>query len=344
MTLRRTLASMCVLQAGLLAGGFAIGQQTAATPPRTCSDLPHADHPKVTLRSGELSAVVFLPDAQSGYYRGARFDWGGIVGCASLHGHTFFGEWFDRYEPTISDAVTGPAEEFRHPTSELGYDDAKPGDPFLKIGVGLLRRVDEKPYFFGTSYPIVDGGKWTVKTRKDSITFRQEVHSTFGYAYVYEKTLTLDGKGNVLTLSHTLRNTGQKPLDTAVYNHDFFMLDGQPTGPGMELRLPFVPVPDKPLPATAEIDGKTIRVAAPLEPRRGLGAYITGFSDKVSDFDFTFEDKTHGLGVQETGDSPLVKMYLWATPKTFCPEGYIGIQVASGATQSWMMRYRFFAK
>ena len=105
-----------------------------------------------------MQAVVFLPDAQSGYYRGPRFDWSGIVGCASLNGHTFFGEWFNRYDPEGNDAVTGPAEEFRHPTSELGYDDAAPGGLFLKIGVGLLRRTDEKPYRFGGAYPIVDGG------------------------------------------------------------------------------------------------------------------------------------------------------------------------------------------
>ncbi len=343
MTRPGMLLRCCLLPLSLAACQIALGQAVVPAA-NSCDNLPHADHPKATLRSGDLSAVVFLPDAQNGYYRGARFDWGGIVGCASLHGHTFFGEWFDRYEPTISDAVTGPAEEFRNPTSELGYDDAKPGESFLKIGVGILRRISDKPYTFGGAYPIVDGGKWTVKTGKNSVTFRQELHSAIGYAYLYEKTLTLDGRTNTLTLSHTLRNLGQKPLDTAVYNHDFFMLDGQPTGPGMELRLPFVPVPDKPLPASAEIDGKTIRVAAPLEPRRGLGAYITGFSDKTSDFDFTFEDKTHGLGVEETSDSPLVKMYLWATPKTFCPEGYIAIHVAPGETQKWTLRYRFFTK
>lgn len=334
-----TFLRSCLLPLGLAACQIASAQATTANP---CDTLPHSDHPKATLRSGDLSAVVFLPDAQTGYYRGARFGWAGIVGCASLHGHTFFGEWFDRYDPNISDAVTGPAEEFRHPTSEIGYDEAKPGDPFLKIGVGVLRRVDTKPYTFGGAYPILDGGKWTVKTRKNSIVFRQELHSAIGYAYVYEKTLKLDGHGNVLTLSHTLRNTGQKPLETAVYNHDFFMLDGAPTGPGMELRLPFTPVPDKPLPTSAKIDGNTIRMTAPLERRNGLGAYITGFSpDKISDFDFSFENKLTGVGIEETGDAPLTKMYLWATPKTFCPEGYIAIHVAPGAEQNWMLKYHF---
>ena len=341
---RRLLAAVLLLPLGSLAAQA----QGASTPRQPCTDLPHADHPKAELRSGPMSAVVFLPDRQTGYYRGSRFDWSGLIGCLQLNGHTFFGEWFNKYDPEITDAVTGPAEEFRHPTSELGYDEAapaedgKPGGTFLKIGVGTLRRLDDKPYSFFRAYPIVDHGTWTVKTRKDSITFRQVLRTDLGYGYVYEKTLRLDGRSHLLTLTHSLRNTGTRPLETAVYNHDFFMLDGAPTGPGMELRLPFAPVPDKPLPESAQIDGSTIRVVAPLEVRRGLGAYITGFSpDKVSDFDFTFEDKLHGLSVRETADAPLTKMYLWATPKTFCPEGYIAIHVAPHAEQHWTLKYAF---
>jgi hypothetical protein len=36
----------------------------------------------------------------------------------------------------------GPADEFR----PLGYDAAKPGGTFVKIGVGMLKRTDEKAY------------------------------------------------------------------------------------------------------------------------------------------------------------------------------------------------------
>ena len=156
-----------------------------------------------------MDAVVFLPDVEKGYYRGARFDWSGLVACVSLNGHTFFGEWFNRYDPLINDAVTGPAEEFREP---IGYDNAKTGDAFVKIGAGVLKRIDDQPYTFGGAYPILDHGKWTVKVHKDSITFRQELHSTIGYAYLYEKTLSLDKKTNSLQLSHSLKNIGTKPL------------------------------------------------------------------------------------------------------------------------------------
>src|SRR3984885_1827291 len=202
---------------------------TSLPPPAspTCENVPHSDHPHAVLANGRMNAVVFLPDQERGYYRAARFDWSGIVACASLNGHTFFGEWFNRYDPMINDAVTGPSEEFREP---LGYDDAKPGDAFVKVGVGVLKRIDDQIYKIGSPFQILDHGKWTVQVHKSSITFRQELHSQLGYAYIYEKVLSLDEKANILTLTHSLKNVGTKPLETTVYAHDFFMLDNKTTG------------------------------------------------------------------------------------------------------------------
>src|SRR5205814_8023757 len=136
------------------------------------------------LSNGTLDALVFLPDTANGYYRSSRFDWSGVVGCVSLNGHRFFGEWFQRYDPMINDAITGPVEEFRS-DQEPGYAEAKPGETFLKLGVGVLRKVDDNPYKFGTVYPIVDPGKWSVHVKKDSITFTQVLkNGPLGCAYV----------------------------------------------------------------------------------------------------------------------------------------------------------------
>ena len=94
-----------------------------------------------------------MPDEEKGYYRSTRFDWSGIIAQVEYVGLSFFQEWID-YIGTISPGKldsydsgtgTGTAEEFRKP---LGYEDAKPGSPFLKIGVGILERADEKPYHF----------------------------------------------------------------------------------------------------------------------------------------------------------------------------------------------------
>ena len=76
-----------------------------------------------------------LPDPQIGSYRGARFHWSGIISSLQYQGHEYFGQWYKHHEPTIHDAVTEPLEEFRTNDSGLGYEEAKPGNAFVRIGI-----------------------------------------------------------------------------------------------------------------------------------------------------------------------------------------------------------------
>lgn len=307
-----------------------------------CSRIPHADHPKALLSNGSLDAVVFLPDTVNGYYRASRFDWAGVIGCVSYKGHTYFGEWFSHYDPTLNDSLTGPVEEFRAPQSEVGYDDAVPGGSFLKIGVGVLRRIDSSPYSFGAPYPILDTGTRTIHRSGRAITFTQVLHTSFGYAYRYQKTVRLDHHGAILSLEHHLTNLGTRTIDTSVYDHDFFMLDHRPTGPGMVVHLGFTPIPAEPFPPSAQITGNDIVFNAPTDQMPQ--GYLTGYSGQPGDYHITLEDTIAHLGIEQTSASPISKFYFWSTPKTICPEAYIAIHIPPGKTQSWTIRYRFLAR
>jgi hypothetical protein len=339
---------------------FAMACTAAAESVSGCAEVPHGDHPKALLTNGKLGALVFLPDTTSGYYRSTRFDWSGVVGCVSLNGHRFFGEWFPQYDPLKNDSITGPVEEFRTDDGPMGYNalrpgelsvrpgaigyhEARPGETFLKPGVGVLRKVDDSPYQFGGAYPIVDTGTWTVKVGRRSVRFRQVLRGSGGYAYVYEKTLTLDKHEPVMTLQHSLKNTGKKAIETYVYDHDFFMLDGKPTGPGMVVHFKFEPKPQGEIGTAAKIEGKDLVYVDALAPRKGVAGYLTGYSDEVRDYNFTVEDTRSKVGVQQTSDHPLARLYFWSTQTTICPEGYIKLNVAPGETSRWTLRYRFFA-
>jgi hypothetical protein len=83
--------------------------------------------PEATLSNSEVRARLYLPDPEAGYYRGTRFDWSGAIASLEWHGHNYFGKWFDRYDPKIHDAITGPVEEFLTNGAGLGYDEAKTG-------------------------------------------------------------------------------------------------------------------------------------------------------------------------------------------------------------------------
>ncbi len=311
-------------------------------PDSPCAKSPPNTYPKALLSNGIADAVVYLPDAEKGSYRSTRFDWSGIVACASYNGHTYFGEWANHTDPMGNDTVTGPAEEFRSFSSEIGYDDAKPGDPFLKVGVGLLQRIDDQPYKFGTVYPTVDHGKWTVRIDRRSVTFTQLLRTSTGYSYRYQKKLVLDPKAPVMRLEHSLKNLGTKPINTNVYAHDFFMLDNAPTGPGMAVTFGFQPKTDPPFPdGLVSMSGNEI--AFKDTPKRGYAAqgYLTGYTGKPGEYSFHLEDRQQHVGILQTSDSPLSSVYFWSTPKTICPEAYILINVAPGATQKWSITYRF---
>ncbi len=281
---------------------FTLSARAAESRTSLCADVPHADHPKALLTNGTLDALVFLPDAERGYYRASRFDWSGVVGCVSYKGHKYFGEWFSRYDPLLNDSITGPVEEFRSNDGAIGYNEAQPGDLFVKPGVGVLRRLDDSPYKFG---------------------------------------VTLDGA--VLTLEHHLKNVGQKTIETEVYDHDFFMFDGHPTGPGMIIRFPFKPEPETSLGPAAKVDGNDIVYVNELQPKQTVASYLRGYSNKAADYDFTIEDINTKVGVQQTSDTPISRFYLWSIRSTVSPEAYIHLNIPPGKTGRWKIHYRFFA-
>src|SRR5947207_2872295 len=159
-----------------------------------------------------------------GFYRGTRFDWAGVIGSAEYAGHDYFPQWFQRAYAKVRDfiydgpdivagpctAITGPSEEFITDGKALGFDEAKPGGTFIKIGVGVLRRPDDAKYDMFRVYPIQDGGKWKVTRKPNSIEFAQELaDAASGYAYQYRKTVSLAGGKGQMVLDHTLRNNGK---------------------------------------------------------------------------------------------------------------------------------------
>lgn len=324
------------------------GLDSASSP---CAPFINNKFPEAVLSNGLVQAVVYLPDAQRGYYRASRFDWAGVVPCLTYKGHTYFGIWFDNYDPMIHDAIAGPVEEFRSSDgrSSIGYNEAKPGGLFIKPGVGVLRKPDDSPFKFATTYEQVDRGKWTVRVHRDRVTFTQTLRSPIGISYVYEKTLKLAKNEPVLVLEHHLKNIGSQPIDSQVYNHDFFMIDKTPTGPGMVVHFPFVPQPKGTLAPRAEINGHDLVYLQDLggqgsESRPTVSSYLSGYSNNSSDYDFTVVNKNTGVGVEQTADVPIAQLNFWSIATTICPEAYVHLNVAPGQSTEWTIRYRFFAK
>lgn len=127
--------------------------------------VPETKFPQVEISNGLIKAVLYLPDTANGYYRATRFDWSGVMPKLEYKGHQFFDIWNTApYDPKLHDAIVGPVEDFM----PLGYEESKPGENFVKIGVGALKKTEERPYRFASTYEIVNGGQWTIKKKKGS--------------------------------------------------------------------------------------------------------------------------------------------------------------------------------
>jgi hypothetical protein len=311
--------------------------------------------PEVEIANGLVKATIALPDAESGFYRGTRFDWSGVITSLESQGHTYFGRWFKAHDPALRDvefradldgfaagtpsAGTGPVEEFSNP---LGFAEASAGGTFVKVGVGVLRKPDEAKYAWFTRYQIVDPGTWSVRSRRDAVEFEQTVGTGSAYGYRYRKTVRLSKGKAELILEHSLRNTGRQVIETPVYAHNFLVMDGQPSGPDLAITVPFDirEAADK----LGILKARGREVAFLREPDKDERAAVSvaGFGNDPKDYDIRVENRRTGAGVRITADRPLARMIVWAIRPTHCPEAFLDVRVEPGREFTWRITYEFY--
>ncbi|MEP7251691.1 MAG: hypothetical protein ABI683_04900 [Ginsengibacter sp.] len=295
--------------------------------------------PQAEISNGLIHARLYLTDSVNGYYRGSRFDWSGVIPDLEFAGHNYFGQWFQRYDPRLHDAIMGPVEDF----APIGFDEAKPGESFLNIGIGIMVRPDTSRYSIVPPYEILNSGIWKVKTAKRRVDFEQTLTDK-DYSYKYQKSVELLRGKAAMTITHTLKNTGAKTIETNVYDHNFFMLDKQTTGPGITITFPFDIEPEGGKPELAEVRGNQIVFIKELAKNEHVFYdALNGFSNDAKDYDIKVENKNTGAGVRITCDKPLAKMVFWCASTTVCPEPFIHIKAASGESFSWKISYEFYS-
>ena len=295
--------------------------------------------PQVQISNGVIDATIYLPDTLKGYYRGARFDWSGVIPVLKYKGHNYFGQWYTKYDPYIHDAIMGPVNDF-YP---LGFDEGKPGDNYVKIGIGTFKKEDEKPYSISRPARLINPGKWNVKSKRDQIRFTHKLDDP-GYSYEYTKTISLEKDSPVMLLTHTIKNLGQKSIETNVYNHNFFVIDNQPTGPDFSVEFPFKLVGQftRGGDMAEFIDNRIVIIKEFTEGQTVYGGNIEGYGNYPDDYNIKVENVKVGAGVRITCDRPLSRLVFWASYATLSPEPYTFIKVASSEEFSWTIKYQFY--
>ena len=314
-----------------------------------------AGPPTAQISNGKISATVYLPDPANGFYQGTRFDWSGVVRSLEANGHSYYGPWFTRRSETVRDfiydgeeIVAGPCSSTMGPADEfgpLGYDTAKPGEAFVKIGIGMLKRLDDKAYDAYRLYPISNHGKWSVERKSDSIEILQILSDgSSGYGYEYRKTLRLVKGKSEMELAHSLKNTGKNAIETQVYNHNFLVIDGKGPQAGTTVMLPFAVITGRrPDPEFAVIEGNRVIYRKTLSGKDVVSFPISGFADSASDHEIRIESRSLKAGMSIRGDKPLSRVNLWSIRSNVSVEPFTAVSVAPGKEFRWTSSYQYYS-
>lgn len=313
-----------------------------------------ADFPKAEISNGKINVKIYLPDAQTGYYRSTRFDWSGAIYSLQYKGHDFYGPWFDRIDPTVinwvhrgPEIVSGPCSALYGPVDEfdtvLGWNESNPGGTFIKIGVGVLRR-SEGDYNRYKPYEVLNSGQWSVKKQKNSLEFTQELSDpNSGYAYLYRKVVRLVKDKPEMVIEHSLKNTGKLAIQSSVYNHNFVVLDHQPPGPDFTFKVPYQIQTGTPADKVlAEVRGNEVVYLRQLSGEDEAVVQLQGFSNKIEDTEIIIENKKVGAGMKITGDRPLIQSFIWSVRRVLAVEPYISIDIQPGAEFTWKNMFEYY--
>jgi hypothetical protein len=325
-----------------LAGMMLLANSTASAAPPKPAPIPDK-YPQKVLDNGMLKLTIALPDAQKGFYRSTRFDWSGMVVRAEYAGHTFFDNWKPGHQPDNFEDTTGPAEEYGSPLP-LGYAEAKPGEVFVKIGVGQLQKGNEPSYRFWEPYRIVKAGTWKVTSGPGWIEFRQQLDGPRGLGYAYIKRVELKKGQPAFAIVHTLENTGRRPLITNQYCHNFLRIDGESVGPSYSVRLPFTPRPKegRRIEGPIVVKGHEISLGRPIGKGQSFYGEFVGAGKEPRHHSIIVENHQTGAGVDIQSTLALAELHFWGMQNTICPEPFIELNIPSGKKKIWTTTYRFF--
>ena len=300
-------------------------------------------YPLCRLSNGVLDMTVLLPDASKGYYRGCRFDWSGMIARVRYKGHTFFGPWKTPHDPANSECALGPADEYGMGVfgmpAPLGYAEAKVGEPFLKIGVGLLEKGQDRPYRFGGKYRIVKPGLWRTRVGKANVEFTQAMAGLKGWGYVYRKRIGLLENAVGFAIVRSLKNTGRRTIHTTQYCHNFVVIDDKPIGASYIVRFAFPVRAKRALRGIARVRQREISFVRDLKTDEALFSDLEGFGPRSADNHVVVENTASGAGIEIKGSLPLAQFHFFAAQTCVCPEPFVELKIAPGEEAEWRSDY-----
>lgn len=232
-----------------------------------CREAPK-EYRSECLGNKYFNITVFLPPEspmQAAYYNSTRFSWDSQIANFCIGPHVLFGDmvWPQRcatgeaclHNPNTPRAGVGLAAEFgcndqgelcpsgslNYPAGAmngvLGYSEAGAGEPFLKIGVGKLKKADDSSdYDPDYPYEFYEFPQWRYeKVSSEEVKMSQEMSLEDGrWGYVLNTTIKVYPFNFTVRVITTLQNSGNETFHTPHYYHNLLSVDRAPIVAGKD--------------------------------------------------------------------------------------------------------------
>jgi len=287
---------------------------------------------------------LIIDFAEQGFYQGKRFDWSGFITGVTLRqgNHNFCVP--ESLVPGLGTGGAGLCNEFGI-ADPIGYEDAKVGELFPKLGVGLLTRVDEEPYQFHKEYPLIPYRQEVTQESSSKLCFTVFPQECRGYAVRLEKQIHIED--NRLILDYTLHNEGSKTISTTEYNHNFLGIDQHGIGPGYTLKFPFELVPEVDEEGSMDsllFQGSEVNWNGTQDSWFYFRLQGVGQATEPQGWIWDLYHRESRAGVREISIYPVDSIAVWGEKHVISPEVFIKLNVAPGDSYSWSRIYEFYTK
>lgn len=284
---------------------------------------------------------IKVANAPYGYYDSSRFDWTGFVVSILLD---------DKFEFAGCEAKGGISEdpkslgrglctEFRVPHHAPM---AKPGEKFLKPGVGLLTQKDDGSLDWKFNYRYeIDPFRISAMSGKDWISYQVEGKEWKGIRLNEYKTLRLIGNSIVETI--TLDNLGTETFRCMDFNHDFFQINRLPLGPSYRLEVP----------AYTEDELRSSIVSGDITVKDGCFTWEGTIKEEsrtslvtdpilTDNYVWALYNDDVRAGIREYIDIPYEEFAIWAVDHVVTPKILAPIGIPGGSSGTWTRKWECF--
>ena len=271
-------------------------------------------------------------------YKGSRFDWTGKIVKV-------------QFQNTELSGVESPDCENEHYLGKgfynefgidyaLGFDEAPIGGWFHKIGVGLLKKEDS-PYHISKAYAVKPAAfKITSKVNTLLIHCTSEIIN--GYGYILKKEVEL--KDGTFTIAYDLKNTGEKPIITDEYVHNFTAITNEHIGNDYILKFPFQLKPAL-FEETVNPEQKVAIGETDIKFKAGPSVpfFFSNLSgDEMVAAHWELIHLQSKIGISETGRFKTNKVNVWGAQHVICPELFFKIALKPGESTAWSRHYKVY--